>query len=245
MSLDNIRIVMVNTSHPGNIGAAARVMKNMGLQHLYLVQPKKFPHSEAQAMASGADNILENAQVVDSLQQALVGCHLVMGTTARLRKISQQIMEPREAVEKVAKVSDLQQIAMVFGRERTGLTNEESALCQILINIPTVAEHASLNVASAIQVLAYELFIAHRNRENVAEENVKASKELPASHEELENYFAHLEATMLATGFLNPKQSPQLMPKLRRLYLRCELEKNEINILRGILSSCKKHYAQQ
>jgi len=234
MSLDNIRIVMVNTSHPGNIGAAARVMKNMGLQHFFLVQPKKFPHPDAISMAAGADDLLEQAVIVDSLEEALSGCHLVLGTTARLRKLQHQIFEPREAVEKIAEISSHQQIAIVFGRERTGLTNEESDLCQLLINIPTVAEHASLNVASAIQVLAYELYLAHRTRDNRDE---RINKDLPATHDEVENYFSHLEETILKTGFLNPKQSPQLMPKLRRLYYRCGLEKNEINILRGILAS--------
>jgi len=237
MSLDNIRIVMVNTSHPGNIGAAARVMKNMGLSNLYLVDPKKFPHADAQAMAAGADDILQQAIVVDSLEQALNGTHLVFGTTARLRKLQHQILEPRTAVEKVSAVSAEQQIALVFGRERTGLTNEESDLCHFLVNIPTVSEHASLNVASAIQVMAYELFLAHREGSRI---ETITSKDLPASHDEIENYFSHLQETILKSGFLNPEQSPQLMPKLRRLYYRCGLEKNEINILRGILSSFEK-----
>ncbi|MFK5985988.1 MAG: RNA methyltransferase [Pseudomonadota bacterium] len=241
-ALENIRIVMVNTSHPGNIGAAARVMKNMGLGCLYLVEPKLFPHEEAISMAAGASDILENAIVVDTLEQALDNCHLVFGTTARSRKIRHQVVEPREAALKCAQISVDVQLAIVFGRERTGLTNAETDQCEILINIPSSADFSSLNVASAVQILAYELMLAHRQTEQKQISRTKQKhKDLElASHNEIENYFSHLQTTIENIGFLDISLSPQIMPKLKNLYHRCELEKSEVNMLRGILTAMDK-----
>ncbi|MBF0265460.1 MAG: RNA methyltransferase [Gammaproteobacteria bacterium] len=247
MSLANkIRIVLVNTSHPGNIGAAARVMKNMSLNNLYLVEPKLFPHADATAMAAGADELLFRANVVSSLAEALQGCSLVFGTTARTRKIKHQIVEPHQAAllsaQKLAtdkEASAGSDIAFVFGRERTGLTNDEVDLCEKLINIPCNKEFSSLNVASAVQIMAYELFMAIREKEGTKHEESFMLKD-NASHDELELFFEHLQKTLIDIDFFDPKKSPQIMPKLRHLFHRAELEKSEVNILRGILTAALK-----
>lgn len=238
-----IRIVLVNTSHPGNIGAAARVMKNMALTDLYLVSPKIFPNAEATAMAAGADDLLSRANVVEELSDALKGCQLVFGTTARLRKIEHQILEPREAAQLGAQtiqiVPDDSSIAFVFGRERTGLTNQEVDLCEKLINIPCNPDFSSLNVASAVQVMVYEIFLALRELNDSNINLANKDKDL-ASHDELELFFEHLQSTLVDVDFFVPKVNPQIMPKLRHLFHRTELEKSELNMLRGILTAIGK-----
>lgn len=240
-ALDNIRIVLVNTSHPGNIGAAARVMKNMGLTQLYLVEPKIFPHADAIAMAAGANDILDKAEVFDTLEEALSGCQLVLGTTARSRKLCHQVIEPRESAIKCAQISADFQVAVVFGRERTGLTNAETDQCEILINIPTNPDFSSLNVASAVQILCYELKLAHRSIDAQQQPKQKHKTIELASHNEIENYFIHLQQTIEQIGFLDSQHSPQIMPKLKSLYHRCDLQKSEVNILRGILTAVDKN----
>ena len=238
MSQDNIRVVMINTSHPGNIGAAARVMKNMGLTRLYLVQPVHFPNADATAMASGADNLLTQAVVCDSLEQALEGCHLVLGTTARERKIQHEFIDGRKAGMLSVAESDQHEVALVFGRERIGLTNDEIGLCHKLINIPTNPEYSSLNVASAIQIVTYEVMMSLRalNSKIKTESVVKY-----ASSENMERFYQHLEQTLIEIDFLRIKQSPQLMSKLRHIYNRVRLEQEEVNILRGILTKTRQH----
>ncbi len=237
MSIENIRIVMINTSHPGNIGAAARVMKNMGLKRLYLVQPKSFPHYEASAMASGASDLLSKAIVCNSFEEALEGCHLVLGTTARERKIQHEFIDGREAGLLTAKESQQQQVALVFGRERTGLTNDEIGLCHKLINIPTNPDYSSLNVASAVQIISYEVMMAlgiqstHQTEDDID----------LASSDNMQRFYQHLEETLVDIDFLKPKQSPQLIPKLRHIYNRARLTQEELNILRGILSKSQKN----
>lgn len=246
-ALDNIRIVLVNTSHPGNIGAAARVMKNMGLSQLYLVQPKTFPHADATSMAAGADDLLHQAICCDNLAQALNGCQLVLGTTARTRKIRHQILEPREASQKAVNLALKHKVAFVFGRERTGLTNLEVDQCEVLINIPSSETFSSLNLASAVQILSYEVRLASRetNTPQVNQLSLnqpsQSSEPEHASHDDLEGMFTHLEQTLLAIDFLNPEKSPQIMSKLKHLYHRAQLHKNEVNILRGILSATHKN----
>ena len=234
MTLDNIRVVMINTSHPGNIGAAARVMKNMGLSQLYLVNPKQFPDYEATAMASGADDLLGKAVVCSSFAEALSGCHLVLGTTARERKLQHDFIDGREAGLLAAKESGQGQVALVFGRERTGLTNEETGLCHKLINIPTNPDYPSLNIASAVQIVSYELMMAMsflQEYKPPQDETIDY-----ASSENMERFYQHLQDTLVDIDFLQLKQSPQLMPKLRSIYNRIRLKQEELNILRGILS---------
>lgn len=239
MSIENIRIVMINTSHPGNIGAAARVMKNMGLTRLYLVDPKRFPDPEATAMASGADDLLSQAIVSQTLEQALEGCHLVMGSTARERKIQHEFVDAREAAQQAYGESATQQVALVFGRERTGMTNEEIGLCHKLINIPTNTQYSSLNVASAIQIVSYELMMASCNTPSNKPENTQPAEY--ASSDAMERFYQQLQQTLIDIDFLNPEQSPQLMPKLRHLYNRSRLRQEEVNILRGILTQTGKN----
>ncbi len=238
MSVDNIRIIMLNTSHPGNIGAAARVMKNMGLKHLYLVQPKRFPDPEATAMASGADDLLTRAIVCGSLEEALEGCHLVLGSTARERKIQHEFIDARQAAQQAMTEAGNHQVALVFGRERTGMTNEEIGLCHKLINVPTNPQYSSLNVASAIQIVTYELMMtAHLSRKELSESIQPVDY---AVSDAMEGFYRHLEKTLIEIDFLNPEQSPQLMPRLRQLYNRSRLKQEELNILRGILTQTQK-----
>ncbi len=234
----NIRIVMINTSHPGNIGAAARVMKNMGLERLYLVNPKEFPNYEATAMASGADDLLSKAVVCSSFEEALEGCQLVLGTTARERKIQHEFIDGREAGTLSVQESSQHEVALVFGRERTGLTNDEIGLCHKLITIPTNPDYSSLNVASAVQIVTYEVMMALRALED-SEEEIEDVEEFSSS-ENIERFYEHLQETLIDIDFLNLKQSPQLMPKLRHIYNRIRLKQEEVNILRGILSKTQK-----
>jgi len=238
VSLDNIRVVMINTSHPGNIGAAARVMKNMGLSRLYLVNPKQFPNYEATAMASGADDLLNRAVVCSSFAQALSGCHLVLGSTARERKLQHDFIDGRKAGLLAAKESEQREVALVFGRERTGLTNEETGLCHKLINIPTNPDYASLNVASAVQIVSYEVMMAlsFLQEDSLQEEKAQYKTIDYASSDNMERFYQHLQDTLVDIDFLQLKQSPQLMPKLRSIYNRIRLKQDELNILRGILS---------
>ncbi|OGV71622.1 MAG: tRNA (cytosine(32)/uridine(32)-2'-O)-methyltransferase TrmJ [Methylophilales bacterium RIFCSPHIGHO2_02_FULL_57_10] len=232
--LDHIRIVLCQTSHPGNIGAAARAMKTMGLSRLYLVRPRKFPHAESYAMASGATDVLENIVVCETLEQALQGCSLVIGLTARKRELSHDAISPREAAAEALVIATSQEAALVFGGETSGLSNEELILCQRLAHIPANPKYSSLNLAAAVQVLAYELYMA-------AEAPQAAVKRLQlATHDEVEGFYIHLEQTLIDIGFLDPALPKRLMSRLRRLFTRARLQKEEVNILRGILKSISK-----
>jgi len=229
---------MVETSHPGNIGAAARAMKNMELDRLYLVRPHHFPHEESTARASGADDVLAAATVCSSLQEALTGCQLVFGASARSRRtIPWPQVDARGCAGIVRQQGGEGEVALVFGREHSGLSNEELELCNYLVHIPTNPNYSSLNVASAIQVVAYELYMA---RLGEWQETPSNKDDLPASADEVEGFFAQLEQTLVATGFLDPENPRQLMRRLRRLFNRVQLEKIEVNILRGILTSVTK-----
>ena len=238
MPFPKIRIVMVETSHPGNIGAAARALKNMCLDSLYLVRPHHFPHPEAISRASGADDILDNAVVCDSLAEALHGCHRVYGASARARRtIPWPQVDARGCANEVAQLPAETTVAVVFGREHSGLSNEELELCHSLLHIPCNPNYSSLNVAAAIQVVSYELHMASLQGEGKV---LEETEEQLATSDELEGLFEHLERVMLTTGFLDPDNPRQLMRRLRRLYLRSRLEKIELNILRGILTSVEK-----
>lgn len=244
--LQNIRVVLVNTSHPGNIGGAARAMKNMGLSRLVLVDPQDFPSHEADARASGANDILQGAQVVATLEDALVGCNLVLGTSARDRRIPWPLLDPRESGVMVAEQARQgAEVALVFGREYAGLTNEELQRCHYHVHIPSNPDFSSLNLAAAVQVLSYEVrmaWLASQGLPSKVEKQEVASvrSEELATMDEMERFFEHLEQTLVAIDFLDPEKPRHLMPRLRRLYGRSSISRAEMNILRGILTETQK-----
>ena len=228
--LGNVRVVLSHTTHPGNIGAAARAMKTMGLSHLYLINPRYFPDPQATAMAAGADDILENATVCGSIGEALQGVVFTVAMTARMRDISIEVKTPREAMPELLQHAAHQPVALLFGTEMSGLTNEEMGKAQVLVNIPANPEYSSLNIAAAVQVVAYELGEATQLHRPCAEA-------LPlATHEQVEGLFAHMEQTLHEIGFFSTQNPARMMQRLRRLYARARLEQEEVNILRGILS---------
>ena len=230
--LKNIRVVLCETAHPGNIGAAARALKTMGLGRLCLVAPQRFPDPQAEWLASGATDVLKSAKVHASLDRALEGSAFTVACTSRAREIAVPMVSAREAAARVVEVARSQQAALVFGNETFGLTAEEVNCCQLLATIPANPQYASLNVAAAVQVFAYELRLAALGGA------IPAGKapEL-ASHEQVERFYEHLERAMLDGGFLNPAHPKKLMPRLRRLFGRAQLEKEEVNILRGIIKA--------
>ena len=239
----NIRIVLVNTSHPGNIGGVARAMKNMKFEQLHLVEPRKFPHPEADARASGATDILEAAKVHASLEEAIADCHIVVGTSARGRHIPWPVVDPRELSGVLESVSDEKQVAIVFGREDRGLTNEELHLCHHHVHIPSNPDFSSLNIAAAVQVITYELRMASLYAEQASEHKPQWGTDWDidlAESADLERLFQHMEETLVDIDFLDPDNPRQLMPRLRRLYLRALLDKVEVNVLRGILTATQK-----
>lgn len=246
VSLQNIRVVLVNTSHAGNIGGAARAMKNMGLSRLVLVDPEDFPSPNAVARASGATDILDSARVVATLEEALAGCSLVLGTSARDRRIPWPLLDPRECASvSVEQSAGGGEVALVFGREYAGLTNEELQRCQYHVHIPSDPQFSSLNLAAAVQVLTYEVrmaWLAAEGRPTKVEklETTAMLDARPVTVDELENYFGHLEQTLVDIGFLDPAKPRHLMPRLRRLYGRSGVSKLEMNILRGILTETQK-----
>lgn len=234
--MNHIRIVLVNTSHPGNIGAAARAMMTMGLSRLYLVRPKEFPHHEATARAAGADELLANAVIADTLEHAIADCELVFGTSARSRHLPWPLLHPRECAERVAAHSN-QQIAIVFGNERIGLQNEELMLCNYHVRIPTNENYSSLNLAAAVQILAYEIAVKH----NEALANVSPETLFPlATNEELTGLYHHFEKVFVELDFLKPGAPKLLMQRVKRLFNRVQLERDELNLLRGMLSAMEK-----
>lgn len=229
--LANVRIVLCQTSHPGNIGAAARAMKTMGLSQLYLVAPKKFPDKEADAMACNAIDLLETAHVCATLEETLTGCAVAIGLTARKRQLSHEMLTARQAATQISEIAGTQQVAIVCGTEMSGLSNAELDLCQLLAMIPTDAEFSSLNLAAAVQVMSYEVRMAFLDG---AVEKVDAAT-LLAANEDVEGFYQHLEETLIKIGFLNADAPGRLMQRVRRMYARARLEKEEVNILRGIL----------
>jgi TrmH family RNA methyltransferase len=241
-SLSHIRIVLINTTHPGNIGATARAMKVMGLKSLHLVTPKLFPCAEATARASGADDLLQHAVVHNSLDAALAGCSLVLGTSARLRSLPMPQLDVRMAAERALaegrpEASGAQDVAVLFGRERYGLTNDEMQRCNQLVHIDTNPEYGSLNLAQAVQVVAYELRMKAIGGAGV---ELTPPDWVPVDAGQMERLFVHLEETLLQIEFLNPDQPKRLMMRLRRLFNRARPDQNEINILRGILAASQR-----
>jgi TrmH family RNA methyltransferase len=234
--LARVRVVLIETSHPGNIGAAARAMKVMGLTRLYLVRPQRFPDQEAQVRASGADDVLMQARVCATLDEALADCVLVLGASARLRSLPWPVMDARQAALQAAAEAQAQhQVALVFGREQSGLSNEELQRCHGLLHIPTGSDFSSLNLAAAVQVVSYELRMALGGGLPAAVDEGDY-----ASAAELESFYAHLEQTLIQIGFLDPANPRQVMRRLRRLYQRARTERVELNILRGMLTETQK-----
>ncbi|WP_024645245.1 tRNA (cytosine(32)/uridine(32)-2'-O)-methyltransferase TrmJ [Pseudomonas syringae] len=241
--LQNIRVVLVGTTHPGNIGGAARAMKNMGLSRLVLVEPRIFPSPDADARASGATDILEGAQVVATLEEALVGCRLVLGTSARDRSLPWPLLDPRASGEKVIEqAGEGAEVALVFGREHAGLTNEELQRCHFHVHIPSDPAFSSLNLAAAVQVLSYEVRMAwlKASEQGAAPQPASAHSAELATMDEMEGFYGHLEATLVAIGFLDPEKPRHLMARLRRLFGRSEVERSELSILRGVLTETQK-----
>ena len=231
--LQNIRIVLVETSHSGNIGSAARAMKTMGLSNLYLVSPKSVDEQSI-TLAAGADDVVRNAHIVDTFEQAIEDCSLVIGTSARLRHLQSTLIEPRECAEKAS--THQGQVAIVFGRERVGLTNEELLKCHYHLNIPANPEYSSLNLAMAVQLVSYEMRMAFLAKDKT-ESTLSTIEDIYPTAQEMEYFFAHTEQVYQSLGFI---QNQGVIQKLRRLYNRSSLEKNELNILRGMLSAVEK-----
>ncbi|MDX1515674.1 MAG: RNA methyltransferase [Woeseiaceae bacterium] len=227
-----IRIVLIGTTHPGNIGAAARAMKNMGLDELVLVGPRYFPHDEATARASGADDLLARARVVNALPDAIADCSYVVGASARSRAIAWPCLDARDAAQRIVERGGQGSVAVVFGPEKSGLSNAELDLCDTLLTIPANPAFSSLNLAMAVQVVCYEIRAATSSRQPEYEAEAP-----PATHEQLEHFYARLEALLTDTGFLDPDNPRHLMRRLRRLFVRAQPDQNEINILQGILAA--------
>ena len=257
MNAAQVKFVLVETSSGGNIGAAARAMKTMGLSDLALVNPCEFRTYECYSRASGADDLLDSASVCATLEEAIADCTLVIGTSARLRTLSWPQIEPHEIVQAFASstVADTDEqigrLAIVFGRERSGLTNAELALCSQLVVIPSMPQFSSLNISAAVQVLAYELrrgvlaqdeSLSQNTGQNTGQNT--ASKlppgELPATHDEHEHLYAHMQSTMIETGYLDPENPRMMMPRMRRLFNRAAMNRSEVQLLRGLLASLDK-----
>ena len=232
-ALERVRLVLVGTTHPGNIGAAARAMKTMGLSRLVLVEPREFPSAEATARASGADDLLAAATVTNSLAAAITDCRLVFGTSDRQRSIPWPVATPREAAGRLLAATDAGEVALVFGREHSGLSNEELELCGTLVQIPTNPSFTSLNLAAAVQVLAWELHQA------AGPAPTDAAPAL-ATAADLERLYGHFLEVMVATEFLYPDKPKQLPRRLRRLLNKAALDEGEVKILRGFLSHVER-----
>jgi len=247
-TLDHIKVVLVATTHPGNIGATARAMKTMGLHHLYLVSPKIFPHVDATARAAGADDILANITVVNDLSSALSDCQLIIGTSVRPRDLPLKLLNAREAATKiVVEANQKHQVAIVFGRESNGLSNEELLQCHDHLYIPANPEFSSLNLAAAVQIVAYEIMMAH----HIYQLSPTAPNKTYNAHDiyhhdnlatttDMKLFYEHLEKVLTAIEFLKPRKSKKLILRLQRLFNRARLERLEVNILRGILSAIEK-----
>jgi tRNA/rRNA methyltransferase len=236
--LDKVRIVLSHPSHPGNIGAVARAMKTMGLDSLYLVNPKTFPDKEAERRAAGAWEILNSATVCANLDQALSGTVLAAAVTARPRDLTHEVFDARQGALELIGHAWQSQVAVVFGTEMSGLTTSEVSKCHIVVHIPANPDYSSLNLASAVQVMTYELRMALSQLAPFS-----PSVGPGATYEEIELLYHHLERVAISSGFLDPREPRRLMQRVRRLFARARLEKEEVNILRGMLSACEKRMA--
>ena len=233
--LDRIRIVLCQPSHPGNIGAVARAMKTMGFDHMALVEPRLYPHPDADARASGAVSVLQAAHVVGHLDDALAGTRFACALSARRRDLTPEPIDVRSAAEEIVSHARTAEVAIVFGPERDGLSVADVSRCHRLVRIPADPAYASLNLAAAVQIVTYEVRRAWAADGAVAPQGTAVQ---PASHEEVERLIAHLEETMLATGFLEPSRPGRLIQRMRRLFARARPETEEVAILRGFLRAC-------
>lgn len=232
--LANVRIVLAAPSHPGNIGAAARAMKTMGLSSLHLVAPERFPDQEAEWRAARAADVLAAAQVHDRLEDALRGTALAVACSRRMREMAVPAVSAREAAARLIETARTQLVAVVFGNETYGLTTEEVNKCGLIATIPANPDYPSLNLGAAVQVLAYELHMAARG------EAAGAEPRTLAQHEDVESFYAHLESLLMESGFFDPQHPKKLMPRIRRLFARAGLEREEVSILRGILKALSR-----
>lgn len=243
----SLRIVLVGTQHPGNIGSAARAMKTMGLDELHLVKPHKFPHPEASALAAGATDLLDRAVVHESLADAVADCHFVIGTSSRRREVPLPEYMPREAASKMLQASQIGQVALVFGCERTGLENEDLQRCHATVCIPANPDYASLNLAAAVQILAYEFRMAWLASQAAADVSGISTANppidadaMPATHDDMERFFGHLSELMQQVDFHKGRAPEMVTARLRRLYLRANMDVREIKILRGLFSDTQR-----
>lgn len=239
MSLSNIRIVLVRPTHPGNVGATARAMKNMSLHHLYLVAPEDFPSADATDRAAGADDVLEGAMICRSLDEALKGCQLVIGTSARQRRIEWPGLDPESCARRLMDAAQQGPVALLFGQERTGLLNDELDRCHFVVTIPADSNYSSLNLACAVQILAYEIRLAGLTVPSANLPDARADR--PVSDEDMLGLYRHMEEVLRLIGFLDPANPRRLMRRLMRLFNRATLDHNEMNILRGILTAVQRH----
>ncbi|HAS3013469.1 TPA: tRNA (cytosine(32)/uridine(32)-2'-O)-methyltransferase TrmJ [Vibrio cholerae] len=241
--LERVKVVLVGTTHSGNIGSAARAMKVMGLSQMVLVDPQCQVDAQAIALAAGASEIALNAQIYPTLEAAVADCGLVVGTSARSRTLEWPMLEPRECGEKLISEANQHSVAMVFGRERTGLTNDELQLCHYHVCVPANPEYSSLNLAMAVQLLSYEVRMAYLALQQSSQSST-LQEEYPR-HQELERFYAHLEQVIMQTEFISAQQPGQVVNKLRRMFTRARPEAQEINILRGILTSVQKSISRK
>ncbi|MBV8656247.1 MAG: RNA methyltransferase [Burkholderiales bacterium] len=239
--LDQIRVVLSHTSLPRNIGSVARAMKTMGLTRLVLINPKRFPDPEAETLASGATDLLEAAEVVSTLDEAVAGCTQIVALSARRRELTVPVQDPRAlAPFLLSRCAAGEEVAIVFGTEMSGLSNEEVRRCNRVVSIPANPAYSSLNLAQAVQVIAYELRMAL----DTDLSHLNEVHEL-ATHDDIERFHVDLENTLVEIGFLNPNNPKRLMPRLRRLFGRVQLEKVEVDILRGMLRAAREHTPNQ
>ena len=231
LSINNIKIVLIGTTHPGNIGAAARAMKTMGQSNLFLVNPKIFPSAEATARATGADDVLAKAHVVSGLKEAISDCDFIIGTTARERSIPWPTMTPRDCVNHVAN-ENFRSIAILFGRESSGLSNEEIEHCNTVIKIPANAEYSSLNLAAAVQIICYEFLLLNYDNKKDQKEEIESR----ITSKKMEQFYEHLQQCMSDVGYYDEDNPRKLMYRVRRIFNRINLDESEYNIMRGFLS---------
>ncbi|GIX30437.1 MAG: tRNA (cytidine/uridine-2'-O-)-methyltransferase TrmJ [Porticoccaceae bacterium] len=238
--LQRVRVVLVETKHPGNIGAAARAAKTMGVGELWLVAPAEFPSRQAAIQAAGALDLLQRAKVVEELTQAVNDCGLVIGTSARERRIPWPLIDPREGGRLAVAEARHHPVALVFGREDRGLTNEELQRCTHHLHIPADPQYPSLNLAMAVQVLCYEVRMAWLEAQG-GRGLASSAREVPAArHADLERFFQHLEETLVTIGYLDPENPRQTMARLRRIFLRARCDEKELALLRGVLTATQE-----